>query len=178
MASFRNFGVAFLVAVLSLGLQGCEKSNLCKQSLPLLGPLICKVAAVGPGGCASLHGAHVAKADSVAACQDLCSKKKDCKYYSFCSDPAKCGKLYKDACGLIVNEKCTLATSLGRSDLTTFQMYDANIHTPHSQTSQVGIGFVAGLAAAGAFAMVSVRCGRRSAQYREMESLEEANGEE
>ena len=123
MAPTRHIVVTFLAAVLSLGLQGCEKSNLCKQSLPLLGPLVCKVAAVGTGGCASLHGAHVAKATSVAACQELCAKKKDCKYYSFCSDPAKCSKLYKDACGLIVNEKCTLATSLSRNDLTTFQMY-------------------------------------------------------
>jgi len=178
MASLRNICVTCLVAALSLGLQGCEKSNLCKQSLPLLGPLVCKLAAVGPGGCTSLHGASVAKADSVAECQDLCTKKKDCKYYSFCTDPAKCSKLYDKACGLIVNEECKLATSLARDDLTTYRMYDANMHTPHSQTAQIGIGFMGGLAAAGAFAMVSVRFVRHSASHQEMELLQELDCEE
>ena len=120
-----------------------------------------------------MAGASVGKADSVAGCQDLCTKKKGCKYYSFCTDPAKCSKLYDKACGLIVNEKCDLATSLSRGDLTTYQMYDANMHTPHSQTAQTGIGFVAGLAVAGTFAMVSARVGRRGAVY-----FEEAKGEQ
>ena len=181
MATFGGVCAAFIIATLSLTMQGCEKSNLCKQSLPLLGPLTCKLASVGTGGCKDLKGASVSKADSVATCQELCAKKKGCKYYSFCTDPddkKACSALYRGACGLIANDKCKLATSLARDGLTTFQMYDANMHTPHSQTAQTGIGFMLGLAAAGAFAMIWLRVGRRSVRHQDMELLEEVNCEE
>lgn len=177
MAPSRNICVAVGVAAVSLGLQGCESSNLCKQSIPLLGPLICNhLAAVGPGGCSSLSGAHQATADDVAECQNKCAERDGCRYYTFCTDPSDCSLLYHGACGLISNDECELATSLARDDLTTFQMYDANIHTPHSQTKERSIGFMAGIAVAGTFTMVMARVGRRNTQ--DMRFIESGNGEE
>merc|ERR1712032_52207 len=104
---------------LALSLQGC--TTICNHNVPAT----CSAALVGKGGCESLKGAtHEKNVKTIQECRTLCGKKKDCAFYAYCEeDERKCG-VFKHMCGLVANEKCKLTTSLGRTVVNTYKMFD------------------------------------------------------
>merc|ERR1719484_148316 len=118
----NSMSLAVLPVVIALGLQGCS----------LMGP-----SKYGTGGCASLAGASVKHADNYDGCAKLCKDTDGCKYFSFCTTEGDCG-LFAKSCGIIVNDECELATSLGRDKLTTYKMYDASSTDGKEATGGLG----------------------------------------
>jgi len=161
-AIMNQSSVAFsaLLVFIALGLQGCG----------LFGPT-----KVGTGGCSSLKGASVKHADDMAGCQKICKDTDGCKYFSFCTTEGDCG-LFAKSCGIIVNDECELATSLGRDKLTTYKMYDASSTDGKDATGGLGlanVGLLAGLALVAVVGgVVVVRRVRRSAADHMDEGLE------
>jgi len=106
----------------------------------------------GTGGCKSLVGASVKHTTNIGKCDALCKGLTGCKFYAYCAAPPDCG-LFKNACGLIKNDKCELVTSLGRDKLVVYKMFEEDGADAKEATGGPGLASMGLLAG---FSMVSV----------------------
>jgi hypothetical protein len=152
---------ATLCAVLALGAQGFGLSNVCNHNIPGS----CTFASMGQGSCESLKGAsHKSNVKSVGECRGLCQANEGCAYYSYCSSGDDCPALFKNVCGMVVNDECKMVTSMSRDKLSTYKLYEAveagdaqPAASPRGWVMPAVLGFLAGMAVTGAAVGVAKR---------------------